>query len=363
MQLPSLKIGDKISRLPIVQGGMGVGISMAGLASAVAEQGGIGVISAAMPGIEEPDIAKNSREANIRVLAQEIRKAKMATRGVIGVNIMVALTNFEDMVRTSVAEGADILFVGAGLPLTLPGLVPKGAATRLAPIVSSARAARIICQKWKSRFGVLPDAIVVEGPKAGGHLGFTRNQLGDSAFALETLVVEVIEAAGGFQNGSRRPIPVIAAGGIFSGADIHRYLQLGVAGVQMGTRFVATHECDADPGFKEAYLQAKKEDLVIIDSPVGMPGRVIRNGFVQEVDQGRRKPFACPFHCIKSCSPEKSPYCIAAALASARRGRFKNGFAFAGANAHRVDRIVSVKELIDSLVGEYGLAAAGEEAA
>ena len=362
MVMPPLKIGDKISRLPIIQGGMGVGISMSGLASAVAEQGGIGVISAAMPGIQEPDIAKNSRDANIRVLRREIRQAKQKTRGLIGVNIMVALTNFEDMVRTSVAEGADILFVGAGLPLSLPGLIPEGAATRLAPIVSSARAARIICQKWKSRFDVLPDAIVVEGPKAGGHLGFTKEQILDPAFALENLVTEVLEVAGTFQNGNRSPIPVIAAGGIFSGADIYRFMKLGAAGVQLGTRFVATHECDADLAFKQVYLQAKKEDLVIIDSPVGMPGRVVRNGFVDEVDGGRKKPFSCPFHCIKPCSPETSPYCIASALANARKGRFKNGFAFAGQNAYRVRQIVSVKTLIDSLAAEY-VQAAGAAAA
>jgi nitronate monooxygenase len=362
MQLPPLRIGDKVSRLPIIQGGMGVGISMSGLASAVAEQGGIGVISAAMPGIQEPDVARNSLAANIRVLKQEIRKAKQKTDGIIGVNIMVALTHFEDMVRTSVAEGADILFVGAGLPLSLPGLLPEGARTRLAPIVSSGRAARIICQKWKSRFDVLPDAIVVEGPKAGGHLGFTKAQIDDPAFSLESLVVDVIEAVGVFQNGQKRPIPVIAAGGIFTGMDMFRFLTLGAAGVQLGTRFVATHECDADDAFKQAYLQAREEDLMIIESPVGMPGRVIRNGFVTEINQGHKKPFSCPFHCIKTCDPEKSPYCIALALANARKGRFKNGFAFAGQNAHRVRKIESVKELLDSLVVEY-LQAAGAQAA
>ncbi len=362
MQLPQLKIGDKVSRLPIVQGGMGVGISMSGLASAVAENGGVGVISAAMPGIQEPDVGKDSRGANIRVLAREIRKAKQKTDGIIGVNIMVALTHFEDMVQTSVAEGADVLFVGAGLPLSLPGLLPEGAATKLAPIVSSGRAARIICQKWKSRYDVLPDAIVVEGPKAGGHLGFTKAQIDDPAFCLESLVVDVIEAVGAFQNGGRRPIPVIAAGGIFSGMDMHRFLTLGAAGVQLGTRFVATHECDADNAFKQLYLQAGEEDLMIIESPVGMPGRVIRNGFVEEVNKGHRKPFACPFHCIKTCDPEKSPYCIALALANARKGRFKNGFAFAGQNAHRVQKIESVKELLDSLVLEFHQAANAQAA-
>ncbi|MCF8052910.1 MAG: nitronate monooxygenase family protein [Desulfobacterales bacterium] len=362
MQLPPLKIGDKLSRLPIVQGGMGVGISMSGLASAVAEQGGVGVISAAMPGIQEPDIAKNGQEANIRVLRREIRKARQKTGGVIGVNVMVALTNFEDMVLTSAAEGADVIFAGAGLPLSLPGLLPEGSRTRLAPIVSSARAARIICQKWKSRFDVLPDAIVVEGPMAGGHLGFTKDQIEDPAFALEKLVVEVIESVREFREGGADPIPVIAAGGIFTGKDIHRFLSLGASAAQMGTRFVATHECDADDGFKQVYLNAREEDLIIIESPVGMPGRVVRNAFIEEVNQGRKKPFACPFHCIKTCNPSKSPYCIARALSNARKGRFENGFAFAGQNAHRVRKIVSVKELMDTLVWEYGQSAAAKAA-
>ncbi|MGD8366030.1 MAG: nitronate monooxygenase family protein [Desulfobacterales bacterium] len=362
MQLPPLRIGDKVSRLPIVQGGMGVGISMSGLASAVAEQGGVGVISAAMPGIQEPDVAKNSRAANIRVLEQELRKAKQKTDGIIGVNIMVALTNFEDMVRTSVAEGADVLFVGAGLPLSLPGLLPQGARTELVPIVSSGRAARIICQKWKKRFDVLPAAIVVEGPKAGGHLGFTRAQIDDPAFCLESLVIDVIEAVREFPTRDQLPIPVIAAGGIFSGIDMYRFLELGAAGVQLGTRFVATHECDADEAFKQLYLQVQKEDLMIIESPVGMPGRVIRNGFVEEIKQGHKKPFACPFHCIKTCDPKNSPYCIALALANARKGRFKNGFAFAGQNAYRVRKIESVKELMNSLVLEFHQAAAAQAA-
>jgi len=362
MQLPSLKIGDKISRLPIVQGGMGVGISMAGLASAVAEQGGVGVISAAMPGIAEADVAKNAQQANIRVLRREIRKARQKTDGVLGVNIMVALTHFEDMVRTAVAEGADVIFVGAGLPLSLPGLLPEGVGTRLAPIVSSARAARIICQKWKSRFDVLPDAIVVEGPQAGGHLGFTRSQIDDPNFSLEKLVAEVLAAVQVYQNREGLPIPVIAAGGIFSGQDIYRFLKLGASGVQLGTRFVATHECDAEDGFKQTFLKARKEDLVIIDSPVGMPGRVVRNRFVDEINRGGKKPFACPFHCIKTCDPKKSPYCIALALANAKKGRLTNGFAFAGQNAHRVHRIVSVKELIDSLVVEFSRAAGAKAA-
>ena len=353
MNLPELKIGDLVCRVPIIQGGMGVGISLSGLASAVANQGGIGVIAAAMPGIHEPDIGKDSDAANRRALTREIRKARQLTDGVIGVNIMVALTNYADMVRTSIAEGIDIIFSGAGLPLDLPQYLTKGATTKLAPIVSSARAAKIICKKWWTRFKYLPDAIVVEGPKAGGHIGFKYNQLDDTAFSLENLVREVVAEVEPWETEHGQPIPVIAAGGIYTGADIYDYLQMGASGVQMGTRFVATHECDADIAFKEAYVAAKKEDVVVIKSPVGMPGRAIRNDFTDAVAQGHKTPFKCPFHCIKTCDPENSPFCIALALGNARKGKLKHGFAFAGQNAYRVNEIISVEELMDILHEEY----------
>ena len=356
MKLPSLKIGHLISRIPIVQGGMGVGISMSKLASAVAKEGGIGVIAGAMPGIHEPDITTNSDEANIRVLKREIRKAREKTSGIIGVNIMVALTNYPEMVRASIEEGADVIFSGAGLPVDLPKYLQNGEKTKLVPIISSARAAVILCKKWLHKYDYLPDAFVVEGPKAGGHIGFKAEQIDDPNFALENLIKEIIEAVKPFEQKYNRPIPVIAAGGVFTGHDIHRFLEMGAAGVQMGTRFVATHECDADEAFKQVYVDAKKEDMVVIKSPVGLPGRAVRNTFLDQVKQGKKKPFKCPFHCIKTCSQQKSPYCIAIALANARKGRFKNGFAFAGKNAYRIKEIVSVKELIDSLVLEFHLA-------
>jgi len=335
---------------------MGVGISMSGLASAVADQGGIGVIAAAMPGIHEPDISTNSDRANIRVLEREIRRARQMTDGIIGVNIMVALTNYADMVRTSIREKVDIIFSGAGLPLDLPKYRPDNSGTKLAPIVSSPRAARILCQKWKSRFGCLPDAFVLEGPKAGGHIGFKPEQIDDPAYSLEHLLPEVVEAVKPFEVETGKKVPVIAAGGVFSGWDIRDMLDLGAAAVQMGTRFVATHECDADHAFKQAFVDARKEDIMVIKSPVGMPGRALRNRFLDDVAQGRRKPFRCPFHCIRTCDPRQSPYCIALALSHAKKGRLANGFAFAGANAYRVDKIVSVKELIDSLKAEYAAA-------
>jgi nitronate monooxygenase len=353
LTIPKLKIRDLVARIPIIQGGMGVGISLSGLASAVANEGGIGVIAAAMIGLHEADICSNFREANIRALRREIRKAREATEGILGVNIMVALTNFADMVKTSIEEGIDIIFSGAGLPLDLPRYVKDEFKTKLVPIISSARAAKAICKRWLLRFNSLPDAFVVEGPLAGGHLGFNADQLGNPDFALEKLIPEVVEAVAPFCVKHNVEIPVIAAGGIYSGADIHNFLQLGAAGVQMATRFVATHECDADIRFKQAYVDAQKQDLVIIESPVGMLGRAIRNRFIDDVEAGRRKPFKCPYHCITSCNCTDSPYCIALALVNAKRGNLKHGFAFAGENAYRVDRIMSVKELIASLLEEY----------
>ncbi len=358
MNLPKLNIGDIFSKIPIIQGGMGVGISLSSLASAVANEGGIGVIAAAIPGIHEADFSTNGAQANIRVLRNEIRKAKKLTSGILGVNIMVALTNFGEMVRTSIEEKIDIIFSGAGLPLDLPGYLPQDVKTKLVPIISSARAAIIICKKWMARFNCLPDAFVVEGPMAGGHIGFKPEQIDHPDFSLEKLVTEVIESLKQFKTKWDKPIPVIAAGGIYNGEDINRFLKLGAAGVQMGTRFVATHECDADLAFKQLYVDAREEDLVVIKSPVGLPGRVIRNSFIDEVNQGRRKPVRCPFHCIKTCERHKSPYCIALALGNARRGKFRNGFAFAGKNAYRIKAIISVKELIDTLKIEFARASA-----
>jgi nitronate monooxygenase len=360
VRLPSLRIRDLASKLPIIQGGMGVGISLSGLASAVANEGAIGVIAAAMIGMSEPDIYSNFQEANIRALRREIRRAREKTKGILGVNVMVALTNFADMVKTAIEERIDIIFSGAGLPLDLPKYLKEKCNTKLVPIISSGRAAKLICMKWLSRFNYLPDAFVVEGPMAGGHLGFKPEEVDNPEFALEKIVPEVIAAVKPFEMEHKRHIPVIAAGGIYTGEDICKFLKMGAAGVQMATRFVGTHECDADIEFKESYIRAKKEDLVIIKSPVGLPGRAIRNQFIEDVRSGKKKPFKCPYHCVKTCSYKDSPYCIAFALINAKRGNLKNGFAFAGKNAYRVDRIVSVKELILSILEEYKAALACE---
>jgi len=363
MSLPPLRIGNFVSRLPIVQGGMGVGISLSGLASAVAEQGGIGVIAGAMVGIGEPDVRTNSTGANVRALRREIRAARERTRGLIGVNIMVALVNYPDLVRTAIEEDVDFIFAGAGLALDLPGYRQPGSHTCLVPIVSSGRAASLLCRKWQSRFGCVPDAFVVEGPEAGGHLGFKPEQITNPEFALEKLVVEVIDAVQGHRSVTGEASPVIAAGGVYTGADIFRFLRMGAAGVQMGTRFVATDECDADPAFKQAYVDAKPSDLTVIQSPVGLPGRALDNRFLRDVRNGDKKPFRCPYHCIRTCDGETSPYCIALALANARKGRLKNGFAFAGSNAWRVKKIVPVRELMEELVAGYEIAAREAEGA
>ena len=348
-----LKIGNLIAKLPIIQGGMGVGISMAGLASAVANHGGIGVISTACAGMLEPDLSKNYLEANIRALSNEIQKARQMTKGILGVNIMVALSNFSDMVKTSLKEGIDIIFAGAGLPLNLPQYLEESHKTKLVPIVSSGRAAALIAKKWIGKFNYVPDAFVVEGPKAGGHLGFKLEQLEDKRFSLENLLKDVIAAIRPFEEDHQKKIPVIAAGGIYTGEDIYKIMELGASGVQMATRFVTTEECDASEEFKNAYINSKKEDIRIIHSPVGMPGRAIENQFVRDVSEGKKHPFGCPYHCITTCKGTESPYCIALALMNARKGLMKHGFAFAGENAHRAVKVIPMKELIRTILEEY----------
>lgn len=348
-----LKIGDLMAKLPIIQGGMGIGISLSGLASAVANEGGIGVISAAAIGMSEPDFATNNLEANIRALKSEIRIARENTKGILGVNIMVAMSNFAEMAKTAIEEGIDVIFSGAGLPLNLPGFLIESKDTKLVPIVSSARAIGVIAKKWYDKYKYTPDAVVVEGPMAGGHLGFHYDQINDPAYKLENLVCEVIHEVNKIEEKTGKTIPVIAAGGIYTGEDIHKFLQLGASGVQMATRFVTTVECDASAAFKETYIQCKEEDIGIIKSPVGMPGRAIINEFIHDVNAGNKKPYKCPFHCIVTCDYEKSLYCIALALKNAKKGNMKHGFAFAGQNAYKADKIISVKDLVGLLIEEY----------
>ena len=333
---------------------MGVGVSLSGLASAVANEGGVGVISSAGLGLLYKKISSDFLEASIYGLKEEIRLAREKTKGIIGVNIMVAMSNFVDMVKASIAEKIDVIFAGAGMPLELPSYLTKESTTKLVPIVSSARAAKLICEKWLSKYNYLPDAVVVEGPKAGGHLGFKPEQIEDEQYSLENLIPEVIREMKPFEKKYGKKIPVIAAGGIYTGADMYNIMKLGAAGVQMGTIFVTTTECDASDGFKQAYLGARQEDIGIIKSPVGMPGRAIFNEFLEKVKQGKKQPIRCPFQCIKTCDVSSSPYCIIMALISALKGNFKHGYAFAGTNAFRATSIISVKETIKNLLKEFG---------
>lgn len=350
--MKSLQIGNLSLNVPIIQGGMGVGISLSGLASAVANEGGVGVISCAGLGLLYRNLSDNFQNSCIAGLKEELAKARAKTKGVIGVNIMVAMTNFSDMVKTSIAEKADIIFSGAGLPLDLPKFQTKDSVTKLVPIVSSARATKLICEKWKTNYDYLPDAIVVEGPKAGGHLGYKKAELDDVNYSLEVIIPQVVEEVRLIEEKYHQHIPVIAAGGVYTGEDIARFIELGAEGVQMGTRFVTTEECDASPKFKQAYLDASESQIEIIDSPVGMPGRAIFNKFIQRVRDGVTQPKSCPFHCIKTCDISKSPYCIMLALYNAFKGNMENGYAFCGSNAYRAQKLSTVKETISTLMQE-----------
>ncbi len=349
--MKSFFIGNKEIMLPIVQGGMGVGVSLSGLASAVANEGGIGVISCAGLGLLYKQSHGNFLENCIWGLKEELRKAKEITNGIIGVNIMVALSNYADMVRVAIAEKADIIFSGAGLPLDLPSYLTSDSKTLLVPIVSSARAAKIICEKWLTNYNYLPDAIVVEGPKAGGHLGFKREEIENENYALEYLIPAVIAITALYKE--KKGIPVIAAGGISTGEDMLRFMELGATAIQMGSIFVPTYECDASPIFKQVYINASHNDTMIIQSPVGMPGRAFDGEFIRSANEGNQKPKSCPFHCIKTCDYTKSPYCIISALYNAAKGNMDKGYAFAGANAYLSEKMSSVKEVIAKLKDEF----------
>ena len=348
-QMPVLRIGDLEIYPPVIQGGMGVGVSKSNLASAVANEGAVGVIASVGLG-ELGDYSKAKySDVNKEALRKEIRKARSRTNGIIGVNIMCALSDYESLVETAVEENIDIIISGAGLPVNLP-LYTKGTNIKLIPIISSVRTFQLICKRWKQRYDCLPDAVIVEGPKAGGHLGYHFEELAENrAPSLEQILTEVIAYANTFTPA----IPVIAAGGIFSGADIARVLAIGASGVQMATRFVCTEECDAHINFKNAYLNATQDDITLIKSPVGLPGQVINSPFVEKIKSGQTVPFRCPYKCLKSCNPETAPYCIARVLANAAEGKMDLAFAFAGSNAYRCNEIISVKTLIQRLADEY----------
>ena len=351
MKFPPLKIGSLIAKLPIIQGGMGIGVSGSNLAAAVANEGGIGVISAVQIGYKEDDFETNTLQANLRALRKEIRKAKeLSPNGILGVNILVASNNFDDIALAAIDEKIDLLICGAGLPTNLPKLV-EGSNTKIAPIVSSAKAAQVISKMWKKRYNYLPDLIIVEGMEAGGHLGFSLEEItSNTDYNFSKILEEVLDVTKTLEEQHGKHIPVIAAGGVFDGSDIAKYMKIGIEGVQMATRFVATEECDAHINFKKAYVSSSKEDIIIINSPVGMPGRAIRNEFTSSIEA---KPSVTKcYNCLKGCNPVKTPYCISKALINAVKGDTSNGLVFAGSNAYRLDKIKSVKELIQDISKE-----------
>lgn len=363
-RMPRLTIGRRTAALPIVQGGMGVGISLAGLASAVARQGGVGVIAANGIGMIEPDYYADGRAANVRAMRSQLRLARSRSSGLIGVNIMVAANDFQQLLDVCIEEKADALFLGAGLPIrNIPVAGIRAAGVAVVPIVSSGRAAELIFSYWQRAYGDVPDAVVVEGPLAGGHLGFRVEALQAPEQQLEALVLQVRAALAPFASSFAKRIPVIAAGGIYDGADILKFLRLGAQGVQMATRFVATEECDADRRFKEAYVACRPEDVAIIKSPVGMPGRAIRNRFLEDAARGVRNVTRCAWRCLEQCDIRHADYCISAALDNARRGRLDLGFAFCGANAPRVNAIVPLAALLEELKQGYEAAFLQELAA
>ncbi|MCK4430731.1 MAG: nitronate monooxygenase [Candidatus Aminicenantes bacterium] len=351
MEIPKLQIGNITADIPIIQGGMGVRVSLASLSSAVANQGGIGTISSI--GLGDVEASKKEYERISReALISEIRKAKSMTDGHLAVNFMGVLSNADDLIKSSVEEGIKMIVYGAGLPMKLPNLA-HDPSVNLVPIISSARVAGLILRVWDQRYEKTADGLILEGPLAGGHLGFSEEQLQQpEKYSLEKLLPEVLETIKPYEDKYGKKIPVIAAGGIFNGKDIAKMLSMGASGVQMGTRFVCTEECDVSQEFKQAYLDSKEEDMVIIKSPVGMPGRAIRNHFLKDLEVKGKLKIKCPYRCLTVCQVEKAQYCIALALVNSYLGDVDNGLIFAGQNAYRCNKIVTVKELIKELLSE-----------
>lgn len=361
-QLKPLVIGDLVAEKPIIQGGMGVGISLSSLAGAVAKAGGVGIISTAQIGFREPDFKSNPLEANLRAIGKEFAKAReIAPKGIIGFNIMVATKNYALYVKEAVKAGADIIISGAGLPINLPELA-EGAKTKIAPIVSSAKSAMVICKMWDRKFHRVPDLVVIEGPLAGGHLGFSVDQLEEIGASSENRektyrqdvydqeVKDILEVVKGYGDKYGVTIPVVTAGGIYDHDDVMHQMELGADGVQVATRFVTTEECDAPMAYKQAYIQAKQEDIVITKSPVGMPGRAIKNPFLEQVGNGRIKIDHC-YQCLEKCDQAKIPYCITRALVNAAEGDTDHALLFCGSNAFRAEKMETVDEVMKDLAG------------
>lgn len=350
--MEGLKIGNKKSKYPIIQGGMGVGVSLHKLAGTVSKEGGIGVISMADIGYQEEDFNKKPMEANLRAIGKEIKMAReiAGEDKILGANIMVALQNYAEIVKECVKQKIDLIISGAGIPKDLPEYV-KGTNTKIAPIVSSLRCCQLIVKHWIKKYNYIPDMIVIEGTEAGGHLGFKKEELQeDNKPKLEDITKEVVDYIQEVEKEYNKEIPVIAAGGIWDKNDINKFLNLGADGVQMATRFVTTYECDASDEFKNAYINADKEDIKIINSPVGMPGRAIYNKFIKGTEKEKCKIDKC-YKCIKTCDVLKTPYCITKALINSVKGNIENGLIFCGSNVYKAKEIVSVHNLMQELIG------------
>ena len=349
MKLKPLNINGITAKLPIIQGGMGVGVSLSRLAGAVAAQGGVGVISAAHPGYNLPSFPSNPLKANLEALAHHIRTAKEKARnGLVGVNIMCAAKDYAELVKCSIASKADLIISGAGLPSNLPELAGDSD-VRIAPIVSSVKACNVLLKLWDRKYNRTADMVVVEGPKAGGHLGFSEEEIADSS-NYDTVVKDVIAIVAEYESKYNRHIPVVFGGGVYDRNDVAHYVDMGCAGVQVGSRFVATEECDAHENFKLAYVNSKRSDIAIVKSPVGMPGRALNNAFIQRISaKGSVKVTKCS-SCIITCDPKNTPYCITQALINSVRGDVDNGLVFCGEEVDRIDRISTVEQVIQELV-------------
>ena len=337
--------------VPVIQGGMGIGVSLGSLAGAVAGCGGMGVISSANTGFASPNFWAEPLKANLEVLKQQIDKAKKLAggKGLVALNAMVATTQYAQTIGAAVAAGIDAIISGAGLATDLPALT-KGSGTALAPIVSSAKAARTICRLWDKRHGTCPDFVIIEGPEAGGHLGFQLDELQNKTTqTLEQMLPEVLAELQPYEEKYQRNIPVFVAGGLYSGDDIARFMGLGASGAQIATRFIATDECDASQRYKEIMVAAKEQDICLVKSPVGMPGRALRSPLVERISLNLRTPIKKCIDCLRPCSPATTPYCITSALIAAVQGNWEEGLFFCGSNVHRINRIMPVRELMEEL--------------
>ncbi|HRF55782.1 MAG TPA: nitronate monooxygenase [Campylobacterales bacterium] len=359
MSLPPLKIGKHEIKIPIVQGGMGVGISWDRLSGSVSAEGGLGVISSVGTGYyQNKEFAHKlsfnrpfgtesfySKEALIEIVKNA---RKICGDAPVGMNVLYAINDYGRVVRDSCEAGADIIITGAGLPTNMPEFTEGYPDVALVPIVSSAKALRILNKRWEGRYKRMPDAVIVEGPLSGGHQGVQFEDCYKEEYQLENLVPEVIEEAKKWGN-----IPVIAAGGIWDVNDIRKFMSMGAAGVQMGTRFIGTYECDAPQVFKDILIGAKEEDIILIKSPVGYPARGVRTELLRLVEAKEAPEVKCISNCVAPCrqgvEAKAVGYCIADRLSDAAMGDAKLGLYFSGSNGYRMDKIVSVKELMEEL--------------